>query len=376
VTSRQKRGVLALVSALALAAFGAVPPVSTSAVATEASVVSTGAGIDISFPQCIRRSHVDLPTHIPFAVIGVNGGSAFNANPCFSSEYNSAFLLAGATNQPHASVYVNTGNPALAGVWWPSSNHTRVGTAVLNPNGSCDHQPGAECAYVYGYSMAQADFRRVSTTLVVVPATWWLDVETSNTWQSDLVANAASLSGMVDYFESRHLDVGLYSTSYQWNKIAGATAATSNLAGLPSWLAGASFLGAANDCERSPLTPNGRVAMVQYVTRFDDDYSCARFPVTTAAISPASPLLVGRDLTGVSGNWGATDVSYSYQWNRNGSAIAGATSKSYTPTALDAGCIITVTISGSAPGYSSASQTSDGVAVLSIPTPESVTQPG
>jgi hypothetical protein len=334
------------------------------------SLPPSGAGIDISFPQCLGRSHVDFPTNIPFAVIGVNGGSANNSNPCFSSEYNSAVLLAGVTDQPHASVYVNTGNPALAGVWWPVTNHTQAGTAVVNPNGLCVNVASAACAYVYGYSMAQADYRRVKTDLVRIPSMWWLDVETSNTWQPDVVANAASLSGMVDYFESKQLDVGLYSTSYQWNKIAGVTLATSNLAGLPSWLAGTTYFRAPAACERSPLTPNGRVAMVQYVMHLDNDYSCRQFTTAVARISPTGQSVVGNVLTGVSGEWASGDVSYSYQWNRDGVAIPGATSNSYVPADADAGTMVTVTITGLRSGYSAASKTSSGVAILAALIPE------
>jgi hypothetical protein len=370
------RGVLALVSLFVIVGVGASLPLSSSEAADPGvSVVQNTAGIDVSFPQCLKSSHVDFSGHLPFAVVGVNGGSAFNVNPCFASEYNSAALLAGVTDQPHASVYVNTGDPALAGVWWPSSNHTRTHTAVDNPNGSCDHLAGAACAYVYGYSMAQADYRRVHRTLVRMPQSWWLDVETSNTWQPDVIANAASISGMVDYFQSKGLVVGLYSTSYQWNKIAGATPVTSNLAGLPSWLAGGSYLGAPADCEKSPLTPDGRVSMVQYVTRFDDDYSCRQFPAVSARIAPPGQSVVGANLTARTGNWGGGDVSYSYQWNRDGSAIPGAISRSYVLTNLDAGATVTVTITGLKIGYSATSVTSNGIEVSARSAPPTVRAP-
>jgi hypothetical protein len=366
VTSRRTRGFLALTILLAFVAVSATLPAQPSAAVVPAvTLPPSGAGIDISFPQCDRTSLVQLPPNIPFAVIGVNRGSANNVNPCFASEYNSAVLLGGTTDQPHASVYVNTGNPALAGVWWPTGNTTQAGTTVVNPNGACANQPGAACAYIYGNSMAEADYRRVHKALVQMPGLWWLDVETSNTWQADVVANAASLSGMVDYFKSKHLDVGLYSTSYQWNKIAGVTPATSDLAGLPSWLAGGSYFGAPADCEKSPLTPNGRVAMVQYVMHFDNDYSCRRFAASTATISSESTMtLAGDEVTAHSGTWGPGPVSYSYQWNRDGSAIPSATSESYLLTEQDSGTAITVTITGLERGYSAASQTSEPVAVL------------
>jgi hypothetical protein len=304
-------------------------------------------------------------------VVGVNGGKASNSNPCFLSEYDSALLLSGETEQPHASVYVNTGNPALTGTWWPTKNRTQAGTAVENPNGSCEGLAGSECAYVYGYSMAQADYRRVSKTLSRLPNLWWLDVETTNSWQPDVVANAASITGMVDYFQSRDLEVGLYSTSYQWNRIAGVTTADSHLAGLRSWLAGASYSGAAADCEKSPLTPNGLVTMVQYVSVLDADYSCHQFRTTTAAVSPGDESVVGSELTSVGGSWSPGEVSYSYQWNRDGVAIPGATSSGYLLSAADAGTYVSVTVTGREIGFTTVSETSSGVSVLAALQPES-----
>ncbi|MEJ1230705.1 MAG: hypothetical protein WDM88_09110 [Galbitalea sp.] len=116
------RGLLGVTAAFALAAAGVIVPAQASiAAVTPLLAPPVGAGADISFPQCTSTSHVDLPANIPFAVIGVNGGVANNDNRCLRSEYNSALLLTGRTEQPHASVYVNTGNPALAATWWPTA---------------------------------------------------------------------------------------------------------------------------------------------------------------------------------------------------------------------------------------------------------------
>ena len=362
------RGVLAIATVLATAGVLATGSASASGDPATPSLPPTGAGIDISFPQCLPHSHIDLPSNIPFAVIGVNGGVASNSNPCFVSEYNSALLFSGRTEQPHAALYVNTGNPALAGAWWPTSDTTQAGTPVANPNAPCLGEAGPACAYIYGYSMAQADYRRVRKALPQLPDLWWLDVETSNTWQPDVVANTASLTGMVDYFQSKELEVGVYSTSYQWNRIAGVTPPTSSLAGLRSWLAGGSYAGAPADCERSPLTPSGWVAMVQYVSVLDHDYSCHQFVRTAASIVPAVTSVVGSQLTANVGTWAPTAESYSYQWNRNGVPIPGAVSRQYVTTTSDAGRNVTVTISGSRIAFSTTPKTSEGVFVLPAPT--------
>jgi len=353
-----------------------VIPSTTTPPAPVAALPPTGAGVDISFPQCDASSHVELPPNLPFAVVGINGGTASSANPCFASEYNSALLLGGATEQPHASVYVNTGNPALAAAWWPTGDATESGTPVTNPDGTCAHLAGAACAYVYGYSMAQADYRRARAEATLLPNLWWLDVETTNTWQSDTTANSASLSGMVDYLTRKDLSVGIYSTSFQWAKIAGTTPASSSLAGLRSWLAGASEPGAPVDCEGAPLTPGGWVAMVQYVTHLDNDVSCHLFYAAAAIVVPSTPSAVGTPLAAFGGAWGTDAATYTYQWSRNGVAIPGANALIYTSVAADIGSDVTVTITGMKSGFSTTSATSESVAVLAGTTLASHAQNG
>lgn len=363
------RVLIGLVGVLGLALLNVALPAQASApVDATNALPPTGAGIDISFPQCAATSHVDLPAGIPFAIVGINGGSANNDNPCLQSEYNSALLLAGTTGQPHASVYVNTGNPALAGAWWPTGDTAQDGAPVANPDGTCEHRAGSACAYVYGYSMARADYQRAVDRLTRVPNLWWLDVETTNTWQADLPANSASLSGMVDYFQSKGLTVGIYSTSLQWKKIAGVTPSTSHLAGLLSWLAGGTYVGAPKDCQKPPLTPGGRVAMIQFVTHLDNDYSCAEFSAASAAIAAPVPPVAGSTLVATASNWGP-GVSYSYQWDRNNVIIPDATSSTYTTTSKDTDANITVTITGMKLGYGTTPKTSPPVAILGQLTP-------
>ncbi|MFT4233129.1 MAG: S-layer homology domain-containing protein [Leucobacter sp.] len=87
-------------------------------------------------------------------------------------------------------------------------------------------------------------------------------------------------------------------------------------------------------------------------------------------LSPATPtisgaLKPGSTLTAKPGTWGPAPVSLAYQWNRDGKAVAGATKSTYVLTAEDVGRSITVTVTGSKSGYTSASRTS---AKKAIPT--------
>jgi hypothetical protein len=73
------------------------------------------------------------------------------------------------------------------------------------------------------------------------------------------------------------------------------------------------------------------------------------------------PWQKGMTLTAVPGPWGPSGVSLSYQWQADGAAITGATSSTFVPTDAQVGKQITVTVTGSRPGYPNTSSTSAGV---------------
>jgi hypothetical protein len=90
---------------------------------------------------------------------------------------------------------------------------------------------------------------------------------------------------------------------------------------------------------------------------------------TLAAItSPPASGTVVCETQGFTLNTAATNAA-SYQWLRNGSVVSGATGKTFTLSASDVGRNISVRVTGTKSGYSSATQTSaETIAVLAIPT--------
>ncbi len=263
----------AVLSTAGVSAAAAAPSPGGSSVGAApmpAATARTLLGNDVSWPQCGKT----LPRNPAFAIVGVNGGLANNTNPCLATQLSWAATSTGGTGQPRVALYVNTANPGHAGSWWPTSN-AYGDRMIWNPYGTCAGAEDRACAYMYGYAKAydNVKLRGVQNASSYL---WWLDVETINTWSRDKAANAATLEGMTAYYKSIGARVGLYSTGYQWGLIVGQVSPTSNLRGLPSWLAGANGVtGAKGMCSWPALTPGGKVTMTQFVSNnLDYDYSC------------------------------------------------------------------------------------------------------
>ena len=129
-----------------------------------------------------------LPRDRAFAVVGVNGGLSTRANPCLAAQLAWAWGSSGAVAaQPRAQVYLNTANPGE--VPQPGHHLAEDGTT---PYGSCDGTNSAACSWQYGWERAQNSVvafftprpREAGVDGRPSRYTWWLDVETMNTWQS------------------------------------------------------------------------------------------------------------------------------------------------------------------------------------------------
>jgi hypothetical protein len=237
-------------------------------------------GHDISHPNCDQ----DLPARSAFGIVGINHGSPFSTNPCLQAQYRWA-----AGRPSGAAVYVNTSNPApTSAFYWPDSG--RSDPARCSDSHSAT-DPG--CAYDYGWHAAAHALttgRQLGDG--VVDRTWWLDVETTNTWNGDGISNTAVLQGMYDYLRGHGVArVGLYSTGYQWRTITGGyTASTAAdyreawsprvtpdypLHKAPLWVAtGMNSSAAAAKCSTS--FTGGPTEMVQFIGKdgFDTNARC------------------------------------------------------------------------------------------------------
>jgi hypothetical protein len=194
-------------------------------------------GYDVSYPQCSGS----YPSNPLFAIVGVNGGVASNANRCLSGELHWAGGTPGQKRpmQPPLSLYIDTGNAGGQHVAdWPSGGTTPA-------YGSCNGLLTNACSYLYGEHRAAYSYHLV-TALDPVAATtepWWLDVELTESWAGTYQLNIAALRGFVAGLRNAGATgpIGIYSTRAQWKDITGLTEQTTAAAlngRLPAWVAG------------------------------------------------------------------------------------------------------------------------------------------
>ena len=170
-----------------------VQPASPVDGVTVATRLSTGWGVDVSWPQC---GPLGMPVVQPgFVVVGVNGGKPFTDNVCLARE------LAWARTRTGVSAYVNVDAP-------------RSG------------DPAA-----HGRRLALDALARAERAGLRVPVLW-LDVEVLNHWSRNLADNVAVINAAISALQSRHVTAGVYSSVPMWQQITGGARLD-----VPVWLA-------------------------------------------------------------------------------------------------------------------------------------------
>jgi hypothetical protein len=96
-------------------------------------------------------------------------------------------------------------------------------------------------------------------------------------------------------------------------------------------------------------------------------------PAPAAFTTIATPTItgtpkVGTPLTAVPGTWAPVPTTFAYRWFVANVAVTGETAATYTPRAADVGKKVTVTVTGSRSGYTTAAKTSAAsIAVVAAP---------
>jgi hypothetical protein len=282
----------------------------------------------------------------------------------------------------NAQLYANTADPgpALSSHWPNGQTSPKQCNTAANPGSDTP-----ECHYDYGWNAAADSYQdavnayialgwaATGATRTPVANDWWLDVETANSWTAATSLNVQALQGESDYLVSvGAAGVGFYSSSSDWQTITGGTSAFS---ADPSWLAGATSLSDAQSrCGGGGFTGGG-VALVQYPSGgFDADYRCA--PQPTLAFATAAQTLVAGAASGPIGlqlsQPAGAPVTISLT---SSSAAGGFSSSSAGPWSASLSVSVQAgqtssgsfyyedtragspTLTASAPGYTSATQT-------------------
>jgi len=261
-------------------------------------------GYDISYPQGCSFA----PPSGEFLIVGVTSGTAFSTNACLAQQYTPA----SAAGYP-TGLYVNTGNPGPQSSHWPTAP-TTTPARCLAPTDPDD--PG--CAYDYGWAAAADAVAQAQVAGITVSGrTWWLDVEHDNSWApntgdtataADHQANTADLQGEMDgLFAAGVAQVGIYSTSLQWQQITGGYTATTEstyatawasyltpghpLSAAPLWIAGATDqAGAYANCSQS--FTGAPAVLAQFsdpAAAVDADLVCGGTPPVPPATAPGAP---------------------------------------------------------------------------------------
>ena len=207
--------------------------------------ISGTVGSDISWPNCNTK----IATGAKFGIVGVTDGLGYSTNPCLSKEV---------TKYTNLSLYVNTG-------WDSSSSHVNATSPRV-----CVAGDNNCLAYNYGYNAGLYAYDAASSAGIYT-STWWLDVETANTWSNNVVQNQNSIQGEHDALATNGATtVGVYSTTAQWGSITGSW-----LNNWPSW--GASTWKTANQaktyCVGHQFT-GGKTWLIQFKGQIDQDYAC------------------------------------------------------------------------------------------------------
>ncbi len=155
------------------------------------------------------------------------------------------------------------------------------------------------------------------------------------------------------------VDAGTWSSgatlSYQWKRGGEAIGGATSAAYTPV---------TADQGQQLTVTVTGSLTGRATVSRTSDAVTVGSGLPSVSGSTPKikGTAKVGKTVTAVPGTW-TKGAKLTYQWQRGGQAIAGATKASYALVGADGGQQVSVTVTGSKSGYTPTSTTSSAVTV-------------
>ncbi|WP_194420616.1 excalibur calcium-binding domain-containing protein [Microbacterium abyssi] len=210
------------------------------------------------------------------------------------------------------------------------------------------------------YRLTSADSgKQISVTITGTKNGYTAVTKTSARSAKVLTVTTPKITGTAKVGATLSANKGTWSKgtafSYQWlrngTSITGAKGAAYKLT-------------AADAGNKITLALTGRLSGYATVSKTSSATSAvARGTLTASAPKISGTTRVASKLTAKAGTW-TSGATLKYQWYRNGAAIAGATSSSYTVRPTDAYARITVKVTGAKAGYVTAAKSSSATAAV------------
>jgi hypothetical protein len=215
-----------LAACLIWAALAGLGVVFVSAAVAIGPFTSGTTGFDVSYPNCTST----LPSGDAFAVVGLTHGRPFTTYSCASSLWAAARA---ATNNATPSAYFNTGYAGAYAKDIAGPCPTSVASAGVFSGLSGHTLSQAQQAWEIGCSEAYF----ASTHAPGTPALWFADVETGNSWSTNVTLNRFAIDGLS--YEMQALGGGgMYSSPVMWSTITGSASWGPTPAAEANWVTG------------------------------------------------------------------------------------------------------------------------------------------
>ena len=248
-----------------------------------------------------------------------------------------------------------TNNPTSFTYQW-----NRAGTAISGATGSSYVPVTADIGNMLTVSVTAANTGGSSPRVTSAPTGAVINIIPAN-------STVPTISGTAQVGQTLTATTGTWTNNptafiYQWASagaaISGATASSyiPVTADIGNTLA--VYVTAANTGGSSPpvtSAPTGAVINI--------------IPANSTVPTISGTAQVGQTLTATTGTWTNNPTSFTYQWNRAGTAISGATASSYVPVAADIGNTLTVSVVAANTGGSSPPATSAPTTVVTAAGP-------